>query len=901
MGLTAGTKVGPYEIQDKLGEGGMGEVYRARDTRLDRTVAIKILSSHLASNPDLKVRFQREARAISALQHPHICVLHDVGSQDDVDYLVMEFLEGETLAERLRKGALPIDQLVKIGVQIAGALDKAHRAGIVHRDLKPGNIMLTKTGAKLLDFGLAKSAAVAALSSSPPGSAAPPLSAALTMSSPSPHNSPLTSAGSVVGTMQYMSPEQLQGKEADARTDIFAFGAVLYEMATGHRAFSGKSQLSVATAILENDPAPVSSVKPGLPPALDAVVASCLAKNPDERFASAHDVGIALKWVGEAAVAPVSPPAVGGQRPPLQKAAWALAAILLLLLAVTALGYWRLRHQPQPRVVRSFLIPPDKADPNGNAGYSAMSPDGARWAVVAPDVTGAPVLYIRPLNSLTAQALAGTEDALDPFWSPDSRSVAFWAQGKLKRIDASGGPAQTICDAPVGRGGSWSQGGTIVYKLAGPPTLLRVQAQGGTPVAASELDASQQEDFHRWPWFLPDGRHYIFFVHSQSTDHTGIALGSLDNKQHRFLFRNDSNAVYASGYLVFVSGGYLLAQKFEADRLELVGEAVRIAENVTASLRNYHGTFAASQTGTLLYFRGAGNGSQLVLRNRRGKPLGVSGPPARYVWPRVSPDGRQVAVGIEDDTGKADIWLLSFERGTRTRLTFDPGSVENPVWSPDGTKIYYASTRSGLSHIYAKLANGAGTEEMILNTSGSTEYPMDISPDGLYLAYDRTEGMRRGIWILPLFGDRKPFPLVQTDFPAVAPKFSPDGKFVAYLGIETGNWEVYITPFPGGGAKWQVSEHGGNVPVWRGDGKELYYQSGNDLVAVEVRESGAGVELGNPQRLFGVSTVSGPNGPYELVARDGSKFLINAVPELSTPDPPVLITNWPEELKGSRQ
>jgi hypothetical protein len=486
--------------------------------------------------------------------------------------------------------------------------------------------MLTKSGAKLLDFGLAKPMTMTAAGSS---NSTPLLSAALTITSPSPQNSPLTSAGSMVGTMQYMAPEQLQGKEADARTDIFAFGAVLYEMATGQRAFSGKSQLSVATAILENDPAPASSVQPTLPAALDALVATCLAKDPEERFASAHDAGIALKWVAEAAVAPVSPPAeLGGRRPPLQKIAWALAAILLLLLAARTVSYWRVRHQPRP-VLRSFLLPPEKSDPNGRAGYSALSPDGSRWAVVAPDAAGASVLWVRPLESLTAQALAGTEDALDPFWSPDSRSLAFFAQGKLKRVDASGGPTQTICDAPAGRGGSWNQEGTILFVMAGSPTVLRVQAQGGTPGAASELDASQQEDSHRWPWFLPDGRHYIFFVHSQAPDHTGMALGSLDSKQHRFLFRNDSHAVYASGYLVFVRGGYLLAQKFDVGPLEPVGEAVRIAEQVSASLRNFHGTFAVSQTGTLLYFRDAGGGAQLTLVDRSGKPLGVAGPPAR--------------------------------------------------------------------------------------------------------------------------------------------------------------------------------------------------------------------------------------------------------------------------------
>ncbi len=902
MALTSGTKLGPYEIQDKLGAGGMGEVYRARDTRLDRTVAIKVLPAQLSADPERKARFQREAKAISALQHPHICVLHDIGTQDGVDFLVMEYLEGETLAARLEKGALPLDDIVKIGATVADALDKAHRQGLVHRDLKPGNIMLTKSGAKLLDFGLAKPSA-AVTPGTPAGSAAPLLSAALTVSSPNPTNSPLTSAGSVVGTMQYMSPEQLQGKEADARSDIFAFGAVLYEMATGKRAFTGKSQLSVATAILENDPAPVSSLRPALAPALDALVATCLAKDPEERFASAHDVGVALKWVS--AVAPVSSTA-GDSRvgtPAPQRALrrvvpWLAAAILLGLLAVTAVNDWRLRNQPH-RLIRSFILAPEKADPNGRAGFSALSPDGSRWAVVAPDSRGQNVLWVRPLDSLDARALEGTQGATDPFWSSDSRSIAFWAQNKLMRVDASGGPTQTICDAPNGRGGSWNQEDTILFSLADPPTLLRVPAAGGTPVAASELDVSRQEDNHLWPWFLPDGRHFIFYTHSKTADRSGIALGSLDSRQHRFLFPNDSNAVYASGYLVFVRDGYLMAQKFDTGRGELAGEAAPIAEQASEFLKYFHGAFAVSQTGTVLYFRWAGGGSQLRLVDRSGKTLGMAGPPARYIWPRVSPDGKQVAVGIEDASSKADIWLLNFERGTRTRLTFDPGGAASlPTWAPDGKKVYYASTRAGKTHIYTRLADGAGTEETILNTPGTSEYPMDISPDGRYLAYDRYEGQHSSnIWVLPLVGNPKPFPLVQNDFGAVAPVFSPNGKFVAYMGYETGSYQIYITPFPGGGAKWQVSAAGGAIPAWSGDGKELYYLTGGDLMAVEVREAGGAVELGNPQRLFSVSTVTGPDGPYALAARDGSKFLINGSPELSAAEPPVLIANWTEELK----
>ncbi len=902
MALTSGTKLGPYEIQDKLGAGGMGEVYRARDTRLDRTVAIKVLPAQLSADPERKARFQREAKAISALQHPHICVLHDIGTQDGVDFLVMEYLEGETLAARLEKGALPLDDIVKIGATVADALDKAHRQGLVHRDLKPGNIMLTKSGAKLLDFGLAKPSA-AVTPGTPAGSAAPLLSAALTVSSPNPTNSPLTSAGSVVGTMQYMSPEQLQGKEADARSDIFAFGAVLYEMATGKRAFTGKSQLSVATAILENDPAPVSSLRPALAPALDAIVATCLAKDPEDRFASAHDVGVALGWI--LTLAPLSSRAKDSREgtPALQRALpWALpslaAAILLGLLAVTAVNNWRLRNQPH-RLIRSFILAPDKADPNGRAGFSALSPDGSRWAVVAPDATRPNVLWVRPLDSLDAQPLQGTQGVTDPFWSPDSRSIAFWAQNKLMRVDASGGPTQTICDASNGRGGSWNQEGTILFSLGDPPTLLRVPAGGGTPVAASALDASRQEEGHSWPWFLPDGKHFIFYVHSRTPDQSGIALGSLDSKQHRFLFPNDSNAVYASGYLVFVRSGYLMAQKFDPGRGELAGEAAPIAGEASAFLKYNHGTFAVSQTGTVLYFRGAGGGSQLRLVDRSGKTLGMVGPPARYIWPRVSPDGKQVAVGIEDASSKADIWLLNLERGTRTRLTFDPGgAASGPTWAPDGKKVYYASTRAGEAHIYARLADGAGTEETILNTPRTSEYPIDISADGRYLAYDRYEGQHNSaIWVLPLINNRKPFPLVQNDFGAVAPAFSPDSKFVAYMGYETGSYQIYITPFPGGGAKWQVSTTGGEIPAWSGDGKELYYHTGSDLMAVEVREAGGAVELGNPRVLFSVSTVTGPDGPYVLAARDGSKFLINGSPELSTAEPPVLITNWPELLR----
>ena len=569
MGLSTGTRLGPYEIASAVGAGGMGEVYRARDTRLDRTVAIKVLPQHLADTPEARQRFEREARAVSALNHPHICTLHDVGSQDGTEFLVMEYLEGETLAARLEKGPLPLEQVLKLGVEISDALDKAHRQGIIHRDLKPGNIMLTKSGAKLLDFGLAK--------------AALPLASVATLTAAVTRTTPVTQQGTIVGTFQYMSPEQVEGKEVDARSDIFSFGAVLYEMVTGQRAFQGKSQLSVASAILEKEPAPISTAKPMTPPMMERAVNRCLAKEPDDRWQTARDLELELKWIaGSGSQSAVAAPVIARNKI-RELVAWIVAGVCALAAVTFGVLHWS--HTPEkPRVVRSYV----KATLSSGFLFSgqvsgfALSPDGLRLAYVALNANGKGGLWVRPLDSLQAQPLAGTDDASYPFWSPDSRTIGFFAGGKLKRIEASGGPPLTLCDAPLPRGGSWSQAEEILFAPNLNAPLFRVPASGGTATPVTSLDAAKGEVTHRWPQFLPDGRHFLYLAGSpyglKENPMNSVVVGSLDSKERKLLMHTHSSATYASGHILFLRQNTLMAQPFDAKRLEFTGEAFPVAD-----------------------------------------------------------------------------------------------------------------------------------------------------------------------------------------------------------------------------------------------------------------------------------------------------------------------------------
>jgi serine/threonine protein kinase/Tol biopolymer transport system component len=906
MALTSGTRLGPYEIESPLGAGGMGEVYRARDTRLERTVAIKVLNAQLVASTELRARFEREAKIISQLQHPHICVLHDVGNEGPIDYLVMEFLQGESLAERLRRGPLAPDQVLTIAIEIADALEKAHRAGVVHRDLKPGNVMLTKSGAKLLDFGLAKPLGATVASGTGGSSSASVLAAALTQTMPSPSPAtPLSTAGAVIGTVQYMSPEQIQGIEADARSDIFSFGVMLFEMVTGKRTFEGKTQASIVGQILAVDPPSVSTLRPETPQGLDRVIRLCLDKDPDERIQTAHDLKLQLQAIAEAPLTATQSPAVMPAR--RSWLPWIAAAVLAVAAIAFALAYMQSLRAPQVSV-HSYILAPEKATfvlTGNTAGPPVLSPDGLRIAFAAKNADGKQMLYIRPLNSAGAQPMSGTEGATYPFWSADSRHVGFFAAGKLNKVEASGGPPQALCDAPAGRGGSWATTGTIVFAPDTTSGLARVDAAGGTRVALSTVDA--KESSHRWPDFLPDGNHFLYFAHGSTSADSGIYLAALDSKERKLLLRNDSNAIYAApGYLLFVRDNTLMAQRFNLRSLALEGEAKPVADHIAVNADTWRSILTASANGELLYQHGAaGGGSQLVWYDASGK----QGEPvlpdtADYYRPTLSPDASKLAFDLENN-GVGDIWVLDLARHTKTRITFGPQYSDDPVWWPDGKSIVFSYGPSGSpGSFYRQNADGTGSKEKLLETPGIVEIPFSVSPDGRYIAYmrnDRKSNTGWDIWALPMFpdkaGEQKPFPVVATSFIEVTPSFSPDGKWLAYANNETGRYEVYIQPFPSGAGRWQVSTAGGAEPNWRKDGKELFFFSiDGQIMAVDVSQNGASLQLGTPHALFKAATVSGPQGPY-TVSANGKKFVMNTVLPQSITEPLTLITNWPADLK----
>jgi eukaryotic-like serine/threonine-protein kinase len=902
MGLISGTKLGPYEIISPLGSGGMGEVYRARDTRLDRTVAIKILPAHLSSNPEAKQRFEREARAISSLNHPNICTLYDVGHQDGTDYLVMEFLEGETLASRLAKGPLPAEQVLKCGVEICEGLEKAHKTGVIHRDLKPGNIMLTKAGAKLMDFGLAK-----AVTGPPPSTG---LTATLdgTWTGGAGEGArasqiPLTARGTIVGTFQYMSPEQVEGKEADARSDIFALGAVLYEMATGKRAFEGKTTASVIAAVLERNPAPISVTQPMSPPVLDRLVKTCLAKDPDERFQTVHDVKLQLEWIAE-----------GGSQagmPLLRRhshrewIAWAIAVLALTLLAAS-LGYFWRTGQPQP-VVTASILPPEGSQFISleiEGGAPAISPDGKKLVFVARDKSGDPMLWLRPVDSVNARQLSGTNGGGHPFWSPDSRFIGFFTPLKLAKVDTGSGSVQTICESTLGRGGSWNRDDVILFTPNTADVLYRVSATGGKAVPATQFDASRGENSHRWPQFLPDGKHFLFLVRSsQGPDFTGTYLGALDSKEHHLILHADFRAVFVQpGYLLSVREQLLVAQPFDLRSFSVTGDAVPIAEHIALNGGTSAAMFSASDNGVLAYETSLSqiSGWDLVWYDRSGKRLETVGTNF-FQTPSLSPDGTKLAVGLTDlRFGTSDLWLFDLTRGTKTRLTFDPSRENNPVWMPDGQSIIFSSNKTGTAHIYRMPIQGTGATETLLATEGAYEYPQSVCRDGRYLLYRRraSQNTRKyDIWVLPLFGDGKPFPLVQSDFDDLRPTFSPDCKWVAYASNETGQSEVYITHFPDGAGKRQVSTDGGVSPRWRGDGKELFFiaPQARELWSISVAPQGAGLQLGTPHVLFPAQGVSFQFGSLEVRA-DGQRFLVNGNNMDTGSAPITLLVNWEAEL-----
>ncbi|MGZ8867152.1 MAG: protein kinase domain-containing protein [Thermoanaerobaculia bacterium] len=888
MPITPGTRLGPYEIVAPLGAGGMGEVWRGRDTRLDRSVAIKVLPSELSQNAQLKMRFEREARVISSLTDPHICTLYDVGHEGGIDYLVMELVEGETLSDRLLKGPMPIDQVLRYGIEIAGALDKAHRQGIIHRDLKPSNIMLTKSGAKLLDFGLARIAA----GEGP----------VIQLSNMETAQRQLTEEGAIVGTFQYMAPEQLDGTAADARTDIFAFGAVLYEMATGRRAFEGKTKSSLIAAIIDREPPPISSIQPLTPPAFERVVKECLAKDPENRWQSARDIANELRWIQEAGSgAGVAAPVVHRRRL-REGTAWAIALALLITTAVFAWLWNRAGSVPQRRVEASILPPDGTEFMFGTllvAFVPVISPDGTQIVFSARDTEGRNLLWVRRLDSGTAHPLPGTDLGTAPFWSPDSRHIGFFSSGKLRRIAASGGPSQVIADAGSARGGTWNQVGDIIFAPLEGDVLHRVSADGGAVVRLAQLDAATKELSHRWPSFLPDGKHFLYqaLTFGSAQDRGRIYVGSLESKERKLVAAVNSSAVYsATGHVLYCRERTLIAQPFDANRLAITGEPAVIANDI---FFGHVAAFSVSQNGILSYFKGKPLLSHFVWRDRTGKELGIAGGPGDYLRPQISHDGRRFSYELRDSEDSSDIWIYDSARQTSNRLTFGAGRNTHAIWSPDDRFIVYLSedVESGTRMIVRRASNGLGPAETLLG--GLTMLPnvTDWSPDGRYLIFHTTEPRSPTGLDIAYFSiaDRKIRHAVQTPALDCCARVSPDGRWLAYSSAVSGRTELHVQPFPVATGRFQITTSGGTQPRWSADGRELFFNSPDSNLMVVNIQTGETVEAGVPKPLFSMRL---KGGGWSWDASSDGRFVVNETVQVDTSSLPItVVLNWNADAK----
>jgi Tol biopolymer transport system component/predicted Ser/Thr protein kinase len=886
MPLATGDKLGPYEILALIGKGGMGEVYRAHDPRTGRDVAVKVSAERFSE------RFDREVRAVAALNHPNICTLFDVGP----NYLVMEFIEGEA-----PKGPMPLDEALRIAHQIADALEAAHEKGITHRDLKPGNIKIKPDGSvKVLDFGLAKISPAEA--GATPSENSPTLSMAATQ------------MGMILGTAAYMAPEQAKGKPVDKRADIWAFGVVLHEMLTGERLFQHDDLTETLAAVVMKVPD-----LDGAPFEVRRLLKKCLEKDPKKRL---RDIGDAWEFLEKPPSGTGSP--TQAESLPHSRLAWIVAAAMALALAGVAFLHFR-ETAPETPVLRTTILPPPNAELNftNGLGLPALSPDGRKIVFGARNAEGKTPLWVRSLDGLTAQPLAGTEEAAFPFWSPDSKSIAFFADGKLKKIDAGGGAAITLADVPVGRGGSWSQDDVIIFGLNPIAEIQRISSAGGTPTPVGK-------ERGRMPWFLPDAQHFLFQVQQNNGSVVSIHVGSLDgspSKEIKALGNASTNAIYAQGRLLYLREGTLMAQPFDTKRLETTGEAVPIAEKVESVLNSGTvGVFSFSQTGLLAFRSGAqrtvGGGLQLTSFDRQGK-MSAASEAGQFDAPVLSPDGTQVAFTRTDvqaaNGSNMDIWLHEFARGTASRFTTDPGQDETPVWSPDGASIVFRSNRDGVFNLYQKAASGAGTEVLLLKTA-LPKNPTDWSRDGRFLLFSSNDPKTLSdIWYLPMGGasPSEPKPYLQTTFQEGEARFSPDGRFVAYVSNEAREIEVYVRTFPdSNGGKWTISKGGGQLPRWRKDGKELYYLSAPrrnsvntgfigpaDLMAVDVTTDASGhFKVGTPKALFQFPAGS---AIYDVTG-DGQKFIkvtaaaaADAAPGTAAapPAPITLVQNWVPALR----
>jgi eukaryotic-like serine/threonine-protein kinase len=881
MLFSAGDRLGPYEISGSVGKGGMGEVYRARDTRLNRDVAIKVSSDRFSE------RFEREARVVASLNHPNICTLHDLGP----NYLVMELVEGPTLAERIASGPIPLEDALAIARQIADALEAAHEKGITHRDLKPANVKVSAAGVvKVLDFGLAK---VTQASAKFEGDVteSPTISMAATQ------------AGVILGTAAYMSPEQASGKPVDKRADIWSFGVVLCEMLTGKRLFAGETISHTMAAVLVKDP-DWSQLPPDTPASIRRLLRRCLERDIRRRLLDIGSVRLEIEAANEDRIEPQ--PTVRIAPSSGQARLWqGIAAASVLAFATVSFFHFR-EKPPLAEPVRFQIPPPVK---NSFDIYLALSPDGRRLAFTATSDDGASRIWVRDMGTLEARPLTGTEGAGSLFWSPDSRFIAFGLAQQLKKIDVAGGPPQTLCESANAVGsGAWSKTGVILFGGRGNGPLQQVSEAGGAPAPITALDRG---GFHTFPSFLPDGRHFIYFRNAGGPENIGIYLGSLDAKpteqSSKRLVATGFGAVFASdpgggaGSVLFLRDGTLMAQPLDATRLETAGEAVPVAERVGST--NQYANVTASANGLLAYRTGGAGTTQLTWFDPDGKRLDQVGEPGQYTSLAVSPDGTRAAVRRLGTAG--DLWLLDLVRGISTRFTFAPGLNDNPLWSPDGSQIVFRSNRGGKFDLYRKVSNGAGEDEVLLN-SDQDKMPTSWSWDGRYLLYQSVDPKTAtDIWVLPLEGDRKPISFLQTPFAEGWGAFSPDGRWIAYISTESGNIEVYVRPFApssgdasGGGAgtsgKWQVSKGGAIAarPFWCADGKEIYYRAPSGaIMAVDVTTSPA-FQIGRSRRLFDVLANLAIDVP-----RDGKRFLIGMPQQDSGPQAITVVMNWQAGMK----
>ncbi len=889
-----GTTVGTYKVSAKLGEGGMGEVWRATDEKLGREVALKVLPAAVADDEERLSRFQREAKVLASLNHPTIATLFGLETLDGRQVLVMELVEGEDLSTRIARGPLPLAEALPIALQIAQALEAAHEKGIVHRDLKPANVKLRPDGAvKVLDFGLAKAwdeeRSQSDLSYSP----------TITQ-----HH---TKAGVILGTASYMAPEQAAGLATDRRADVWSFGVVLWEMLTGRKLFEGETVSHVLASVLKDSP-DLAALPADLPPVLAQLVSSCLKKKPARRLQSIGDARVTLEdyqaqpesFVSAGPVPTAAPVGRKGIRIALP---WAVAA-LALALGVGGILLGR-RHGSAPLVKASIPAPEGTSfslSPE-SPGPVAVSPDGRRLAFSAADGDGKVRLFVRNLDAGTAHALSGTEGAGYPFWSPDSRWLGFFVRSDrlLRKIDVTGGPPVTLCPATNGKGGSWSAEGVIVFSPDSSGSLQRVPAAGGTPQPLTKVDGAKHNS-HRHPRFLPDGRRFLYFARGLAPDRSAIFLGSLDDGESRELLRASSQAEYASGKLLFVRERVLVAQVFDAAKGTLSGEAVPLAEDVLVVSGAAVAVFSSSQSGVLAFLTGkTENDTTLEWRDRAGKTTAPMGDAATYRVATVSPDGKFAAAQVADfSLGTHDLWIYEIERGLKTRFTFDAAEDLSPTWAPDSRTVYFASNPKGRWEVYRKAIEGAGEVELVYSGEPGTQ-PASVSPDGRSLLVNRSaDATRSDIWVLPLEPKAEPKVFRQTEFTEVAGSFSPDGRWVAYFSNESGEYEVYVTPFPGPGRRWQVSTKSGAYPQWRSDGREIVYvQADGQIMSAEVAIEGDSFRVGAVEPLFRLS-VPNPGGPSFSLAADGSRLLIVPSTAQKAGGLLSLVVGWPSELERRR-